>query len=65
MSIDNMLSEAQAAEWLREPVSRLEQWRRDDAGPDFTLLRDGRALYELRTLKIYLREQKVLRKAKD
>ena len=42
---------------------QLQQWRDDNEGPEHTALRCGGAWYELRDMKIYLRDQMTRRKA--
>ena len=55
---------AEAAEFLRVDAEQLERWREtNDEGPNHTALRCGGAWYELRDLKIFLREQMERRKA--
>jgi len=55
---------AEAAEYLRVSEEQLQQWRETkEDGPNYTSLRCGGAWYELRDLKIYLREQMEARKA--
>ena len=61
----DVLDENRAAEWLREPVTRLRAWRVDDAGPNCTELRNGSATYTLRDLKIFLRQQMDRRKTEQ
>ena len=61
----DVLDENQAAEWLREPVTRLRAWRVDDAGPNCTELRNGSATYTVRDLKVHCREQMEKRRAKQ
>lgn len=58
----DVLAEQQAAEWMRVSIDQLRTWRKDDAGPNFTPLRNGSATYLLRDLKIHCRNQMALRK---